>query len=185
MATLPSTTIPAALLVVALDQASKAAVRGWERGTGADVVPGLLRLVHLHNPDGALGLLGAAPLDLRLLAFGLATGALLAVGLSFSRRAGRGWLVGVGLGAVFGGALGNTIDRALHGGVTDLLIVGAGLPGVVDLLAVVGLGGPPAFNFADVALGAGVTALGVAVASSWAAARRTPGRPVVAPAGPG
>jgi signal peptidase II len=181
----PPSTLPITLAVLALDQATKAAVAGWDAGARVDVVPRLLTLAHLRNPDGALGLLGSLPLDLRLLAFGVATGALFALGLAFARDASPRWLVGLGLGSVFGGALGNAADRALRGQVIDPFIAGAGLPGADAALAALGLAGMPAFNIADAALGVGFGALASAIAWSWVAGPGQPRRPVVEPAGPG
>lgn len=126
------------LLVVALDQATKAVVE-------AQLVPG----EHVH----VLG-----PVDLTLshnsgVAFGLASGggialvaltlvALVFVGVLFARDPGRPW-TWVAVGLLAGGAFGNLIDRLRADAVTDF----------VDVLSW------PPFNLADVAITLGVVVL--------------------------
>lgn len=180
MPRVPALTLPTAALVLALDQATKAMVADWAPGATRVIAPGLARLVHLRNPDGALGLLSDLPLDLRLLAFGLATGGLFGAGLSFARRAGPDPWIGLGLGLVLGGAFGNTVDRATRGAVIDLLVLGEALWPLPAGLSALNLPGPPAFNLADAAIAAGVLTLTLAVLSRIARRRG----PTVAPTAP-
>ncbi len=63
-------------------------------------------------------------------------------------RAGTGRLMGVSLGLLIGGALGNAIDRVVFGGVNDYFMPHA-----------FGLYWPAVFNIADVAIVAGVAGL--------------------------
>jgi signal peptidase II len=125
-------------LVLAADQAAKAAIE-------ADLVPGEyvavlgpLELTLSHNRGVAFGLAGGA-------GAGLVAVTLAALGLIvylFARDPHRRgmWLA---TGLVAGGALGNLVDRVLAGEVTDYIAVGSW----------------PPFNLADVAITCGVALL--------------------------
>ena len=128
----------AAAVVVALDQLAKALVRdGLELGERHDLVAGI-KLVNVRNSGIAFGFLsdGGA-----LLVVGTAV-ALLALVFFFVTHTGRP-LVWLPTGLLLGGALGNVIDRAREGSVTDFVK----LPHF------------PAFNVADMAITVGVLAL--------------------------
>jgi signal peptidase II len=128
----------AAAVVVALDQLTKALVRGGlELGERHDLLAGF-RLVNVRNSGIAFGFLsdGGA-----LLVVGTAV-ALLALVFFFVTHTGRP-LVWLPTGLLLGGAIGNLIDRAREGSVTDFVK-------------------PPhfpAFNVADMAITFGVVAL--------------------------
>jgi signal peptidase II len=127
-----------AAAVVVLDQAAKEVVRsGVELGERHDLVLGI-KLVNVRNSGIAFGLLadGGA-----LLVVGTAV-ALLALVFFFVTHTGRA-LVWLPTGLLLGGAIGNLIDRALEGSVTDFVK----LPHF------------PAFNVADMAITIGVIAL--------------------------
>ena len=127
-----------AAAVVVLDQAVKELVRsGIELGERHDLVLGI-KLVNVRNSGIAFGLLadGGA-----LLVVGTAV-ALLALVFFFVTHTGRA-LVWLPTGLLLGGAIGNLIDRALEGSVTDFVK----LPHF------------PAFNVADMAITVGVIAL--------------------------
>lgn len=105
-----------ALIVLALDQATKALVRtAVERGESVDVALGL-EIVNVRNPGIAFGLLqdgGAvlllvAAVTLSLLVAWFATG---------PTRPGL-WIA---VGLLIGGALGNLLDRLRDGEVTDFI----------------------------------------------------------------
>jgi signal peptidase II len=125
-------------LVVAADQAAKAAIEAHlVPGEDADVL-GLLGLTLSHNRGVAFGLAGGAGAPLIL----ITVAALAVVVYLFARNPARpGMWVAAGL--VGGGAIGNLIDRVRAGVVTDY----------VDL--------PPwpPFNLADVAITLGVLLL--------------------------
>ncbi len=128
-----------ALLVVALDQIAKHAVRasivpGEEHG----VLPGV-ELVNTRNRGVAFGLRPGDPL---LVTVVIAL-ALLALLVYFARHSARP-LIWLPTGMLLGGALGNVIDRLRAGYVTDFIK----LP----------LGWPP-FNLADVSITLGVVIL--------------------------
>jgi signal peptidase II len=127
-----------AVATVALDQLTKALVRGaLELGEREDLVAGI-RLVNVRNSGVAFGFLadGGA-----LLVVGTAL-ALLALIVFFVTHAGRS-LVWLPTGLLLGGATGNLIDRAREGSVTDFVK----FPHF------------PAFNVADMAITFGVLAL--------------------------
>jgi signal peptidase II len=127
-----------AAVVVGLDQLVKALVRsGLELGERHDLVLGL-KLVNVRNTGIAFGLFsdGGA-----LLVVGTAV-ALLALVFFFVTHTGRP-LVWLPTGLLLGGAIGNLIDRAIEGSVTDFVK----LPHF------------PAFNVADAAITIGVVAL--------------------------
>jgi signal peptidase II len=128
-----------ALGVLVADQVTKALVRGGvERGERHDLLP-LLDLVHVRNDGIAFGVLGGSNTWLVVVAVTAALVGLLAVFAAHADRPGV-WLP---TGLLLGGALGNVIDRARDGAVTDFLK----LPHW------------PAFNLADVAITAGVVTL--------------------------
>jgi signal peptidase II len=124
--------------VIALDQLTKALVRdGLARGERRDLLVGI-DLVNVRNTGIAFGFLedGGA-----LLVIGAAV-ALIALVAFFVTHAGRP-LVWLPTGLLLGGALGNLIDRAREGSVTDFIK----FPHF------------PAFNVADMAITFGVIAL--------------------------
>jgi signal peptidase II len=127
-----------AAVVVALDQLSKALVRGeLELGERHDLVAGV-KLVNVRNSGIAFGLLSEGG---ALLVVGTAV-ALLALVFFFVTHTGRP-LVWLPTGLLLGGAIGNVIDRAREGSVTDFVK----FPNF------------PAFNVADMAITVGVLAL--------------------------
>jgi signal peptidase II len=151
-----------ALVVIAVDQLVKALVRGdLVEGEGRDLVGTALRLVHVENDGVAFGRLSGSPW-LVALAVG---GALVALLAYFATHLGvRGiWLP---TGMLIGGAVGNVIDRAARGAVTDYIK----LPHW------------PAFNLADAAITVGVVVLLVVVERD---ARRSEGATQAPPAAEG
>ena len=132
-----------ALAVIAIDQLVKAIVRGdLAEGEHRDLVGSALRLVHVENDGVAFGRLSGSPWLVAL----VVGGALVALIAYFATHLDvRGiWLP---TGLLIGGAIGNVIDRAARGAVTDYIK----LPHW------------PAFNLADTAITVGVVALLVVV----------------------
>lgn len=125
-------------LVLAVDQITKALVRGAiAYGEEDAVLPGL-KLVHVRNEGVAFGIdVGGAALLIVVILL-----ALTALLVYFWRHAGEPWLW-LPVGLLLGGALGNLIDRVHQGHVTDFLKFPKW----------------PAFNVADVAITVGVIAL--------------------------
>jgi signal peptidase II len=138
--------------VVALDQATKALVRATiDQGERKDVVPGV-ELVHTRNTGVAFGALAGGGAIVTVV-IALALVALLAYFATHVRRP----LVWLPTGMLLGGAIGNVIDRARSGAVTDFVQ----LP----------LGFPP-FNVADMSITFGVLVLLLVLERNDEAARR-------------
>ena len=107
------------LAVVPLDQLSK-----WWIATriplygGIDVIEGFFRITHARNPGAAFGLAQGAPVwvfvALTILALAL-------IGSLYRRVAPGDRLSAFSLGLIVAGALGNLIDRVIHGEVIDFL----------------------------------------------------------------
>jgi len=114
--------------IVAADRATKAAVEAYTPENFHRVlVPGLINLVHSHNPGIAFGLLanlGSKWLTVLLVASSVAVIGLLGWLLATDRGGGRRNQAGLAL--ILGGAAGNLIDRLLYGSVTDFFEVGLG-----------------------------------------------------------
>ncbi|MEN8613919.1 signal peptidase II [Dehalogenimonas sp. THU2] len=130
------------LTVIALDQLTKHLVRGGMALGESIPAEGFLRLVHIQNTGAAFGILDdARPWLIAVSSIAL----VIIIWLAISRRIGFldniwGRLT---LGFIAGGTLGNLIDRAYYGYVTDFLKAGIW----------------PAFNIADASMVIGMTIL--------------------------
>jgi len=130
-------------LILLIDQAVKEGVReALTVCTGPPVescerfvLVGSIRLLRLENAGSVLGFLQGEFLWVLLATLGL-----LLLPLYHRRLAGAGLIATLAIGLQTGGALGNMTDRLFRGSVTDFIDVGIGV----------------AFNFADVALVAGM-----------------------------
>ena len=134
-------------LVVVLDQLTKWLVlANMPLHRSIAVIPGFFNLTHIHNPGGAFGFMATGSPGLRNLLFlGVAT---VAMGLIvyFYRSTPRNYpFLAAALALIFGGAVGNIIDRLRFGVVVDFL----------DFY--VGAYHWPAFNVADSAITVGIT----------------------------
>ena len=130
-------------IVAVLDQATKIMIVGWlgQVGTGVSLTP-YLNLVYVLNRGASFGLFSSSsPWGPWLLAaFTIAV--VIGLVIWLLRTADR-WL-GIALGLIIGGALGNLVDRLNQGAVVDFLD-----------FHVAGLHWP-AFNVADSAITVGV-----------------------------
>ncbi len=126
------------VVVLILDQLTKhAVIANIPVGTTQKFLPAI-NLVHIHNSGVAFGFLsggGAVVLVLTLTA-------LTALVIYFLLRPTRPWLW-LPTGLLVGGAVGNLIDRIVHGYVTDFIKLPAW----------------PAFNLSDMAITVGVLSL--------------------------
>lgn len=116
-------------------------------GSGVVLVPGLLNLVHAHNPGVAFGMLAGLggwqlPLLVTIAAVAIGVLGVWLVRLGESESATR-----VALAGILGGAVGNVVDRLAWGHVVDF----------IDLHW--GAWHYPAFNVADSAITLGAIAL--------------------------
>jgi signal peptidase II len=136
--------------VLVLDQTTKALVlKHLPLGDSIPVIPGFFDLTHVHNPGGAFGFLSGMSAEFRGLLFVAVS--LLAVGLIlyfYWQTPVRQRFLAVGLSLIFGGAVGNLVDRIRFGIVVDFLDLYAG-----ELHW-------PAFNVADSAITVGVLIFG-------------------------
>lgn len=138
-----------AAVVVVLDQVTKALVlRTLVEGLSLPVVHGLVALTLVRNRGLAFGLLAGVPDAWRWVVALLSVAALLILVRVATRVLPDGGALGqLAIGLIFGGAVGNLIDRARFGAVIDF----------VDVYV-----GPyhwPAFNVADSAITVGVALL--------------------------
>jgi signal peptidase II len=141
-----------ALTIVALDQLTKALVRGSLRpGHAHHVIPGVLSLVRTTNTGVAFSLLRGGSAIVTALALAV----LLALLAYFVRHATQP-LLWLATGMIAGGAVGNLIDRLRIGAVTDFIK----LPDW------------PAFNLADSAITIGVIVLVLVIGRDGAARPR-------------
>jgi len=135
--------------IVVLDQITKlAALERLAPGVAVTVVDGLLSLTLVMNTGLAFGLLAGLPAAWRWLVALLSIVALIVLARVAVRvLAGGGWSARLSVALIFGGAVGNLIDRARFGAVVDF--VDAHYRGYHW----------PAFNVADSAITVGVTLL--------------------------
>jgi signal peptidase II len=113
------------VLVLAFDQATKAAVRATlGLHESVEVIPGLLDITHVRNEGAAFGILNTADFAYKtpLLAL-IAVGALVAVGVYAASLRRDQILPRVGLALILAGAAGNLIDRLSAGWVVDFVDV--------------------------------------------------------------
>ena len=140
-----------AAVVLALDQVTKALVRGGiAQGDDRRVIPGLLSLVHDQNSGVAFSLLTGSSIGVVIITLVVLAGL-----TAFHARHRSRPLMWVVTGMIVGGALGNLVDRVRAGSVTDFVKVPAW----------------PAFNLADSAITLGVIALIVILGFRGASAR--------------
>jgi len=134
-------------LIVIADQVTKALIlKSMPLYQSVSVIPGLFNITHIQNPGGAFGVLANQSSNLRTIVFLLISS--LAVGLIFwfykNTPKTHPWLA-TAFAMIFGGAIGNLIDRIRFGKVVDFLDFYIG-----DLHW-------PAFNVADSAISIGIT----------------------------
>jgi signal peptidase II len=137
--------------ILVADQLTKWwALHGLRFGAPVPIIDGLFSLTLVMNPGLAFGMLGGVPESLRWMVGLLSIGAVMVLALLAARllKGGGGW-TRLALGLVFGGAVGNLIDRVRFGAVVDFLdFYWRGYHW-------------PAFNVADSAITVGVTVLAI------------------------
>ena len=137
------------VVVLILDQVTKAlALAHLPPAQPVGIVDGFFSLTLVMNPGLAFGFLSSTPVTWRWIVALLSIGALGVLGVVGLRLLpAGGWVSSLALGLIFGGAIGNLIDRARFGAVVDFLdFYWRGYHW-------------PAFNVADSAISVGVTLL--------------------------
>jgi signal peptidase II len=128
-----------AATVVAVDQASKSAVRAAlpTPGMSVPVLGDVLRLSFTRNQGAAFGMLAGGRIAFIIVSIAAVC---VIAGYLMRRRPERAWII-VALGLVAGGAIGNLIDRAFVGWVTDFIQIPFNFPvfNVADSSVVVGV----------------------------------------------
>jgi len=144
-----------AVAVVVLDQLAKViALDRLVPGMPVDVIPGWLAMTLVLNPGLAFGLLGSIPKGWRWVVALLSLVALVILArIALRVLPTGGWPAHLAIGLVFGGAVGNLIDRARFGAVVDFVDVHWGNYHW------------PAFNVADSAITIGVGLLALRLLS--------------------
>lgn len=135
--------------VVVLDQITKAMIlKSLALYQSIEVLPGFFNIVHVLNPGGAFGFLAGQSASIRKLVFLFISSLAACLVYYFYKSVPRThpWLAAA-LALIFGGAIGNLIDRFRFGKVVDFL----------DFY--VGNMHWPAFNVADSAITVGVTVI--------------------------
>lgn len=136
-------------ITLLLDQVTKEIVmQGLSLRENLDIIPGFFTLTHIRNAGGAFGLLAGEATRTRAFFFLAVSGLALGVIVYLYTKLlppGRPWIAAA-LAMIFGGALGNMVDRLRFGEVVDFLDFHVG---AVHW---------PAFNVADsaISVGAGI-----------------------------
>ncbi len=133
-------------LVIAADQITKLIIlKTMPLHQSVPVIPGLFSITHIHNPGGAFGFFADQNPLVRKAVFLVMSSAAAGFVLWFYHNTPKThtWLA-FGLCLIFGGAIGNLIDRFRFGKVVDFL----------DFY--IGTYHWPAFNVADSAISVGV-----------------------------
>ena len=134
-----------AIVVIALDQITKAAItEKLFMYPSYKIIDGFFSLVYVTNPGAAFGFLARAPEIFRYLFFtGITVLAILLIIYYIMKSKQETLLIVISLALIFGGAVGNLIDRIRFGAVVDFL----------DFY--IGTWHWPAFNVADSAISVG------------------------------
>lgn len=133
-------------IVIALDQITKYIIKiNIALHDNIAVIPNFFSLTHILNPGGAFGFFASSPPLIRKFVFlFLSTLAAVLILWFYKKHAGSFFFLSIGLAMIFGGAVGNLIDRFLYGRVIDFL----------DFY--IGRLHWPAFNIADSAISTGM-----------------------------
>lgn len=109
-----------AAVIVVLDQLTKAMILRSMAIGDSHVVTAFFNIVHWRNTGAAFSFLHAASGWQRWLFIGLAVAAVIFIVWMLSRHAGPP-LFSWALALILGGAIGNVVDRLLHGSVVDFI----------------------------------------------------------------
>ncbi|MFM7842407.1 MAG: signal peptidase II, partial [Nitrospira sp.] len=134
------------VITVLLDQATKLQItQSMRLHESIPVVPDFFSITYIRNPGAAFGILASSSSGFRLAFFGVTSIlALVLLSTIFVRLKPTHWIGQLSVAAIFGGAIGNLLDRVRFGEVIDFLDI------------YLGAYHWPAFNVADAAISAGV-----------------------------
>jgi len=133
-------------LVAILDQITKVIIlKNISLHHSVTVIPRFFNITHIHNPGGAFGFMASQNSSVRNLLFLFLSSLAVCVVFYFYKNTPRTHpLLATGIALIFGGAIGNLIDRIRFGKVVDFL----------DFY--IGTYHWPAFNVADSAITVGI-----------------------------
>ncbi|KAF1046544.1 signal peptidase II [Xylophilus sp.] len=109
-----------ALILLIADQFTKLLILGWYRLGDATYVTGFFNVVRAHNTGAAFSFLATGSGWQRWLFIGIGAAAAVFILWQLWLHAGQR-LFSFALSSILGGAVGNVVDRALHGYVVDFL----------------------------------------------------------------
>jgi signal peptidase II len=133
-------------LIITVDQITKILISNFlPEHQSVSVIPGFFNITHIRNPGGAFGLLAEASPFLRNLMFLFISSLAVCLIFWFYKKTPQSHpILASGFALIFGGAIGNLIDRIRFGKVVDFL----------DFF--IGNLHWPAFNIADSAISIGI-----------------------------
>jgi signal peptidase II len=110
-------------VLIVMDQYTKFMVSlNIPRNYSINVVEGFLNLTHIRNSGVAFGLFASQQSEYKALMFiAISTIAIIAILVIFHQNPKEKKIVQTGLILIFSGAIGNLIDRSLHGEVIDFV----------------------------------------------------------------
>lgn len=109
-----------ALILLIADQFTKTLIMGWYRLGDATHVTSFFNVVRAHNPGAAFSFLATGSGWQRWLFIGIGLAAAVFIVWQLRQHAGQG-LFSFSLSSILGGAVGNVVDRMMHGYVVDFL----------------------------------------------------------------
>ncbi len=114
-----------ALIIIVLDQFTKTLILGYFQLGDSRYVTSFFNLVRVHNTGAAFSFLAGASGWQRWFFIGLGAVATVFI-IWMLKNHGHQRLFGWALSLILGGAIGNVVDRLLHGYVVDFIQVHAG-----------------------------------------------------------
>ena len=138
-----------AAVIILLDQITKHYIDSYMSvGDSFTVIQGLFNITHVRNPGAAFGIFSKSPEIFRTVFLIAVTSAAMVLILYYIRtNRERGGLLNLAMSLIFGGAIGNLVDRIRFGEVIDFL----------DFY--IGSNHWPAYNVADSAISTGAVLL--------------------------
>ena len=133
-------------LVIILDQITKAVILYYlPLYHSISIIPGFFSITHIHNPGGAFGFMANQSSILRIIVFLCFSSLAICLIFYFYKKTPVEYsMLAAGFALIFGGAIGNLIDRIRLGEVVDFLDV------------YIGTLYWPTFNIADSAVSIGM-----------------------------